>query len=175
MAVKGKCTTRPIRVNIHETRSSRGCGVGGIEVAITVMDSPMRAAAFGITRTTVQRSPPKLYALGSAKQSSWWIWETETPAKMLMSNFPLRAFATPGSDKMVPSSCGLLAKRTTEAERTPWTLLERSTSREGENWERESWIFLADSGRVTQAMKWVGIWDGSREFGREAESGVSRR
>ena len=72
---------------------------------------------------------------------------------MLMSNFPRRAFATPGSDRIVPRSCGLLAKSTTEAERTPWMLLERSISREGENWEREERIFLADSGRVTQAMK----------------------
>ncbi len=63
----------------------------------------------------------------------------------------------PGSERIVPRSCGLQARRTTDAERTPWTLLERSTSSEGENREREVWIFLADSGRVTQAMKCFGI------------------
>lgn len=49
----GRWTTSPIRLNIQVTRLETWGGRGGVEVAITVMDSFIAEAVLGIARTTL--------------------------------------------------------------------------------------------------------------------------
>ena len=121
------------------------------------MDSRIRAAVLGITRTILHL--PSLDGSSSLvlpyKISS--IWETGTPAQMLIRSFPLRASRMPFSERMPETIWGLHPRRTTSADWTPSRFWFSRILREEVRWERSDFIREADWGRRIQAMKWVGI------------------
>src|SRR5436190_23966912 len=81
----GRFTTRPMRENIHVTNISQSGGSGGLDVAITVIDSRTMAAVFGIARTIRHRSCSGTIPSSYSRLS---IWDTWTPAKILIKSLP---------------------------------------------------------------------------------------
>ena len=77
-----------------------------------------------------------------------------------MRSFPPRAAHMPGSERMVETTCGLQARRMRSARWTPWRFWFCRTVRCGVRGESSSVQVWAEEGRVTQAMKRVGIRGG---------------
>lgn len=157
----GRCTTRPMRLNIQVVRASSSVGIGGSDVAMTVIDSRSIAAVFGMARTIRQALGG---SVGGVVLCAWYstssICETGTPAHIDISNLPARASLIPSALRMSLTICGLQPSMTTSAASTPFTFsFCRIVTVCGYSL-RAFRIRFADSGRLTHATNFVGVRGG---------------
>lgn len=138
-----------MRPKIQVTSAAHAADSGGDGVSITVMDWCRDDAVLGIARTTRVRL---LYA---PRMDS--ICEVGTPARMLMSSLSARALRIPSWPRIVETICGLQASRTTLAAWTPRRFWFWRMVKLGVRCETAASMASAEVGRVTQAMKRVGI------------------
>ncbi len=152
----GRCTTRPMRVKIQDVSASSSVGRGGVEVAMTVMDSRRMAAVLGMTRTILHAVDDT--ASFPYRTSS--ICVTGTPAQIEMRSFPSSASRMPFALRMSPTICGLQPSMTTSAASTPLMLSFWRIVTDCGYSLRAVRILFTDSGLLTHATNFVGVRNG---------------
>lgn len=116
----GRCTTRPIRVNIHSITADKSLGRGGELVAITVILSRTRAAVLGITRMS-RHASCGMFAGYDSPYSALPICSTGTPAQIEISSLPASASFIPSLRRTSDTMYGLQPRMTTSAAASPLT------------------------------------------------------